>query len=102
MRAIVLLPLGLAHLTTGAGQAQCQEQHRRSAIAQGAADHDARKPAACFARRVKLVTQKNIFPKERNYDLTKTSRPDSEGRSANRHDTLGGMRWTRLARRRCG
>jgi hypothetical protein len=42
-----------------------------------------------------------FFPKERNYDLKKPSRPDTEGRSANRHDTLGGMRWTLLVRRRC-
>jgi hypothetical protein len=43
------------------------------------------------ARRAKII----YFPKDGNYDLTKLSRPDTEGRSANRHDTLGGMRWTR-------
>jgi hypothetical protein len=60
MRAIVSLPLVLAHLTTGAVEAQCQDRHRRSAIAQGAADQDAQKPAACFARRVKRGTKKYL------------------------------------------
>jgi hypothetical protein len=49
------------------------------------------------ARRVKIF----LFPKDGNYDLKKPSRPTTEGRSANRHDTLGGMRWTLPARRRC-
>src|SRR5581483_9353305 len=39
-----------------------------------------------------------IFPQDRNYDLKKPSRLATEGRSANRHDTLGGMRWTLPAR----
>src|SRR5581483_9532601 len=39
-----------------------------------------------------------LFPKYGSYEIKKPSRPTTEGRSANRHDTLGGMRWTLSAR----
>jgi len=41
------------------------------------------------------------FPKIGKYDLTLAVSSEQEGRSANRHDTSGGMRWTLTAHRRC-